>query len=129
MTNIPSPDEIFTNKYHAMYFIKNVVTAPNISIGDYTYYDDAIDPEGFEKGDVLFSYPEFSDHLIIGKFCMIAQGAKFIICPANHCITSVTAYPFNVFGGARLNDIVSGIIVTLLAPDEFCGPLRPNAAN
>ena len=100
MPNIPSPDVIFPNEYHTSCFIKNVVTAPNISIGDYTYYDDAVDPRGFEKNNVLFNYPEFGDHLIIGKFCMITQGAKFIMGPANHRITSVTAYPFNVFGGA-----------------------------
>ncbi len=100
MPNIPSPDVIFPNEYHTSCFIKNVVTAPNISIGDYTYYDDAVDPTGFEKNNVLFNYPEFGDHLIIGKFCMIAQGTKFIMGPANHRITSVTAYPFNVFGGA-----------------------------
>ena len=100
MPSIPSPDVIFPNEYHTSCFIKNVVTAPNISIGDYTYYDDAVDPTGFEKNNVLFNYPEFGDHLIIGKFCMIAQGTKFIMGPANHRITSVTAYPFNVFGGA-----------------------------
>lgn len=49
---------------------------------------------------MLFNCPEFGDHLTIGKFCMIAQGTKFIKGPANHRITSVTAYPFNVFGGA-----------------------------
>lgn len=91
---------IFPNESDTSCFIKNAVTAPNISIGDYTYYDDAVDPTGFEKNNVLFNYPEFGDHLIIGKFCMIAQGTKFIMGPANHRITSVTAYPFNVFGGA-----------------------------
>lgn len=91
---------IFPNESDTSCFIKNAVTAPNISIGDYTYCDDAVDPTGFEKNNVFFNYPEFGDHLIIGKFCMIAQGIKFIMGPANHRITSVTAYPFNVFGGA-----------------------------
>ncbi len=100
MRTIPSPDVVFPNEYKTSCFIKNVITAPNISVGDYTYYDDAADPAGFEKNNVLFNYPEFGDRLIIGKFCMIAQGTKFIMGPANHRITSVTAYPFNVFGGA-----------------------------
>ncbi len=100
MRTIPSPDVVFPNEYKTSCFIKNVITAPNISVGDYTYYDDAADPAGFEKNNVLFNYPEFGDRLIIGKFCMIAQGTKFIMGPANHRIMSVTAYPFNVFGGA-----------------------------
>lgn len=100
MHQIPDPNQVFPNEYKTSCFIKNVVSAPNISIGDYTYYDDAIDPTGFEKNNVLFNYPEFGDHLIIGKFCAIASGTKFIMGPANHRISSVTTYPFHVFGGA-----------------------------
>ena len=51
------------------------------------------------KSDVLFNYPEFGDRLIIGKFCSIASGTKFIMGPANHRLHSVTTYPFHVFGG------------------------------
>ena len=97
---IPDPNIIFPNEYHTSCFIKNVVTAPNILIGDYTYYDDPDDPTGFEQNNVLFNYPEFGDRLIIGKFCAIASKTQFIMGPANHRISSVTTYPFNVFGGA-----------------------------
>lgn len=97
---IPDPNVIFPNEYHTSCFIKNVVTAPNILIGDYTYYDDPDDPTGFEQNNVLFNYPEFGDRLIIGKFCAIASKTQFIMGPANHRISSVTTYPFNVFGGA-----------------------------
>ena len=100
MNRLPDPNTVFPNEYHTSCFIKNVVKAPNISIGDYTYYDDAEDPAGFEKNNVLFNYPEFGDRLIIGKFCAIASGVRFIMGPANHRIRSVTTYPFHVFGGA-----------------------------
>lgn len=97
--HIPSPNVVFPNEYKTSCFIKNVVHAPNIFIGDYTYYDDENEPEQFEKNNILFNYPEFGDKLIIGKFCQIASGTKFIMGPANHRISSVTTYPFNVFGG------------------------------
>lgn len=97
--NIPNPNDVFPNEYKTSCFIKNVVKAPNIIIGDYTYYDDSDDPTGFEHNNVLFNYPEFGDRLIIGKFCAIASGTKFIMCAANHRISSITTYPFNVFGG------------------------------
>ena len=100
MMNIPDPNAVFPNEYKTSCFIKNVVTAPNITVGDYTYYDEAVDPTGFERNNVLFNYPEFGDHLVIGKFCQIASGTKFIMGPANHRISSATTYPFNVFGGA-----------------------------
>ena len=100
MMNIPDPNAVFPNEYKTSCFIKNVVTAPNITVGDYTYYDDAVDPTEFERNNVLFNYPEFGDHLVIGKFCQIASGTKFIMGPANHRISSATTYPFNVFGSA-----------------------------
>lgn len=84
MNKIPDPNEIFPNEYKTSCFIKNVITAPNIIVGDYTYYDDALAPTEFEKNNVLFNYPEFGDKLIIGKFCSIASGTKFIMGSANH---------------------------------------------
>ena len=97
---LPDPDAVFPNEYGTSCYIKNVVKAPNIQIGDYTYYDDPADPAGFEQNNVLFNYPEFGDRLIIGKFCSIAAGTRFIMGPANHRISSVSTYPFQVFGGA-----------------------------
>lgn len=97
---IPNPNTIFPNEYKTSCFIKNVIKASNITVGDYTYYDDNNHPEDFEKNNVLFNYPEFGDKLIIGNFCAIASGTTFIMGPANHRISSITTYPFNVFGGA-----------------------------
>lgn len=65
--HIPDPNAVFPNEYRTSCFIKNVVEAPNITIGDYTYYDDPTDPTGFEQNNVLFNYPEFGDKLIIGN--------------------------------------------------------------
>jgi len=99
MSDFPNPNTVFPNAYKTSCFLKNVIHSPNIMVGDYTYYDDPEDPTGFERNNVLFNYPEFGDRLIIGKFCAIASGVKFIMGPANHRISSVTTYPFHVFGG------------------------------
>lgn len=104
MLNLPNPNDIYANEWHTTVFLKNVIKAPNIHIGDFTYYDDSInDPKDFEQNQVLFNYPSFGDHLIIGKFCQIAQGTTFIMGPANHRLNSVTTYPFNVMGGEWTN--------------------------
>ncbi len=100
MLDLPNPNDVFPNEFGTSCFIKNVVTAPNVFIGDYTYYDDADNPAAFERKNILFNYPEFGDRLVIGKFCQIAAGTKFIMGPANHRISSVSTYPFHVFGGA-----------------------------
>ena len=76
-------------------FIKNFVKSSNIIVGDYSYYDDPIDPEGFER-NVLYNYG--SQKLIIGKFCAIATNVKFIMNGANHKLDGISTYPFPVFG-------------------------------
>ncbi|MBW5825514.1 streptogramin A O-acetyltransferase Vat(F) [Yersinia kristensenii] len=78
-------------------FIKNTTQNPNIIIGDYTYYDDPQDSENFER-NVLYHYPFIGDRLIIGKFCALAHGVKFIMNGANHKISGISTYPFNIFG-------------------------------
>lgn len=80
-------------------FIKNVVSNPNISIGDYTYYDDPEDSENFER-NVLYHYPFVGDRLIIGKFCALARGVKFIMNGANHKLSGFSTYPFQIFGSS-----------------------------
>jgi virginiamycin A acetyltransferase len=78
-------------------FIKNTVSNPAIEIGDYTYYDDPDDAENFER-NVLYHYPFIGDKLIIGKFCAISHGVKFIMNGANHKQSGFSTYPFSIFG-------------------------------
>lgn len=99
MNQFPDPNAVFPTEYKTSCFLKNVITAPNIFVGDYTYYDDPIDPTAFERKNVLFNWPEFGDKLIIGKFCAFASGVQFIMGSANHRMSSISTYPFNVFGG------------------------------
>jgi virginiamycin A acetyltransferase len=78
-------------------FLKNIITNPRIIVGDYTYYDDPEDVRNFEK-NVLYSFEFMGDKLIIGKFCQIATGVRFIMNGGNHALTGVSAYPFKVMG-------------------------------
>lgn len=79
-------------------YLNAVITNPNIKIGDYTMYNDFVNnPIDFEKNNVLYHYPINQDQLIIGKFCSIACGAKFIFTSANHTLKSLSTYPFPLF--------------------------------
>ncbi|GAA0576255.1 Vat family streptogramin A O-acetyltransferase [Rhizomicrobium electricum] len=78
-------------------FIKNTVKNPAIVIGDYTYYDDPENSEDFER-NVLYLFPFIGDKLVIGKFCAIARGVRFIMNGANHKLTGLSTYPFGIFG-------------------------------
>jgi len=92
-------DKIYprTNDYETVY-LKNVITDPNTTVGEYTMYNDFVsDPTQFEKNNVLYHYPINHDRLIIGKFCSIACGAKFLFTSANHTMKSLSTYPFPIF--------------------------------
>lgn len=94
----PDPDKAFPNeKIPSLCYIKNVITRPNIVVGDYTYYDDPEGADQFEK-HVTHHYEFIGDKLIIGKFCAIARGVEFIMNGANHRMNSITTYPFNIMG-------------------------------
>lgn len=57
-------------------YLKSVITNPNIKVGDYTVNH---------------------DKLVIGKYCSIACGAKFMFTSANHTLKSLSTYPFPLF--------------------------------
>lgn len=99
-----------TNDSQTVY-LKNVITDPSITVGDYTMYNDFVNgPVMFEKNNVLYHYPINKDRLNIGKFCSIACGAKFIFTSANHTQKSLSTYPFPLFfaeWGLDVADITS----------------------
>lgn len=79
-------------------YLKHVITNPNITVGDFTMYNDFVnDPTLFEKNNVLYHYPINHDKLQIGKFCSVACGAKFLFNSANHTLSSLSTYPFPLF--------------------------------
>ncbi|WP_223619097.1 Vat family streptogramin A O-acetyltransferase [Lysobacter sp. ESA13C] len=94
----PSPEQTHPmDGFPQVCFIKNTIKNPNIVVGDYTYYDDPDDSENFER-NVLYHFPFIGDKLIIGKFCAIARGVKFIMNGANHKLSGISTYPFQIFG-------------------------------
>ncbi|MFD2246543.1 CatB-related O-acetyltransferase [Pontibacter ruber] len=94
----PDPSTVFPLPHHRkLVFLKNIIRNPNIIVGDYTYYDDLEDPYNFEK-NVLYHFDFIGDKLLIGKFCAIASGVKFIMNGGNHETKPVSGYPFQIFG-------------------------------
>ena len=99
-------------------YLNAVVKDPSIEVGDYTIYNDFVsDPLLFERNNVLYHYPInherliigkfcsiacgvkflFNWRLIIGKFCSIACGVKFLFNCANHTLKSLSTYTFPLF--------------------------------
>lgn len=95
----PSPDNTQPMAgFPQVGYLKPLIKNPNIVIGDFTYYDDPDGPEHFESKNVLYHFPFIGDKLVIGKFCAIARGVRFIMNGANHKISGFSTYPFYIFG-------------------------------
>lgn len=98
--NYPNPNTIYPIEgITRTVYLKNIITNPQIIVGDYTYYDDPEDVHNFEK-NVLYLFDFMGDKLIIGKFCQIATGVRFIMNGSNHAMSGFSTYPFKVFGDA-----------------------------
>ena len=100
-----NPDVVYPiENWYRTCFLKNIITNPQIIVGDYTYYDDTEDVYNFEK-NVLYLFDFIGDKLIIGKFCQIASGVRFIMNGANHAMGGISTYPFEVFGKSWSNTL------------------------
>jgi virginiamycin A acetyltransferase len=90
-------------------FLKPLVSDPRIAVGDYTYYDDPDDALAFERTAFLYAYgPE---RLIIGRYCALASGVRFVMPGANHADLGPSTFPFGIFGepwAERTMDLVMG---------------------
>ncbi len=97
--NGPDPRALYPIEgYDKLLFLNNFVQAPNLQIGDYTYFDDRrYGPENFEANNVLYNYHHDKVKLVIGKFCAIAAEVRFIMT-GDHKLDAISTYPFPIFG-------------------------------
>ncbi|RAJ47978.1 MULTISPECIES: CatB-related O-acetyltransferase [unclassified Streptomyces] len=89
--------------------LKPLITSPLIEAGDFSYYDDPDDPTAFETRNVLYHYgPE---KLVIGKFCALGEGVRFIMNGANHRMDGPSTFPFPIMGGSWSEhaDLITGL--------------------
>lgn len=97
--NGPNPDHRFPlPKIKRIVFIKNFIRDTKITAGDFSYFDNEENFDAFER-TVLYHYPFSQDRLVIGKFCAIASGVRFIMNGANHVISGLSTYPFPIMQG------------------------------
>lgn len=96
---VPDPNKRYPLEHtQRVVFLKPFMTGSNISVGDYTYYDDPHEPEKFQEHNVLYHYDFVGDRLSIGKFCALGTGTKFIMNGANHRMDGPSTFPFPIFG-------------------------------
>jgi virginiamycin A acetyltransferase len=89
---------IYPTDDHQLVYLKNVIDDPDIHVGEHTYYHDLQnDPRDFAKNNLLYHYPQYyHDTIIIGKYCSLASGTKFLCPIGNHNFDSLANYPFPI---------------------------------
>lgn len=70
----------------------------NVSVGEFTYYDDQDETRDFFTRNVLHHYDFIGDHLHIGPFCAIAHGVRIFMNGGTHAMDGFSTFPFNIFG-------------------------------
>jgi len=92
------------NSYRESIIIKDYVQCKHIIVGDYSYYSGYYHGRPFEDCVMYLDQNDnhFEDHqtdkLIIGKFCSIATGVKFMMGGTQgHNYNWIAAYPLDEF--------------------------------
>lgn len=80
-----------------MVHLNRVIDHPNVTVGDFTYANDFDPPADWAGRLAPYLYPGAPERLLIGRFCQIAHGVRFITASANHAMDGLTTYPFPVF--------------------------------
>jgi virginiamycin A acetyltransferase len=112
---LPDPNVVFpASNINTVIYIKPTIKNKNIIVGDFTYFSDV----DFEK-HVTHFYEFYGDKLIIGKFCQIASGVKFIMNGANHQMDCVSTFPFYIF--EKWNESVPSLDKFPLKGDTIIG--------
>ncbi|MFJ9662996.1 CatB-related O-acetyltransferase [Streptomyces sp. NPDC101219] len=97
-------------EHERVVFLRPLITSPSIEVGEFTYYDDPDAATEFERRNVLYAYgPE---KLVIGRFCAVASGTRFLMAGAEHPTMGVSTFPFTMFGGEwtdRTLDLVTSM--------------------
>ena len=102
-------------------FLKPIVDHPMITVGDYSYYDDPVEPERFVEKCVLHHYDFLGDRLVVGRFTAIASGVRFMMNGANHAMTGLSTFPFQIFGHGWEEGFDFGTIRAGLKGDTVVG--------
>jgi virginiamycin A acetyltransferase len=70
----------------------------NVDVGEWTYADDPAGLGDFFTRRVLYHFDFIGDCLTIGRFCAIAEGARFLMGGGSHAMNGFSTFPFEIFG-------------------------------
>ncbi len=102
---LPDPDALhpmpgLTRTVHLRPLIAAQAQVTNVSAGRFSYYDDPDHALDFLARNIPYNFRFTGDRLVIGSFCAIAAGARFLLPDALHAMAGPSTYPFAIHAGA-----------------------------
>lgn len=103
--------------------LKEIVTNPNIIVGDYSYYSGYYSGHSFDDcARYLMPDRDDVDKLRIGRFCSIADGATFIMAGnQGHRHDWISSFPFFYQGFEDAEDAFQKAGDTVIGNDVWIG--------
>ena len=101
--------------------LNRAISHPNFSIGDYSYASAFEAPEDWAQRLAPYLYPGSREKIVIGRFCQIAEGVRFITASANHAQEGISCYPFPVFDPDQMTGFQPDTRDTLVGHDVWIG--------
>jgi virginiamycin A acetyltransferase len=80
-------------------FLKPAIDHPRWEVGDYSYASAHVPPADWAAHLAPWLYDFSPERLVIGRFCQIADGVRFVTASANHRHDGFSSFPFAIFGG------------------------------
>ncbi|MFZ5961893.1 CatB-related O-acetyltransferase [Thalassococcus sp. BH17M4-6] len=104
-------------------FLKHAIDHPRFEVGKYTYASDfdPPEPDGWAARLAPYLFDFAQEKLVIGKFCQIAHGVRFIGSSANHESRGISTFPFQVFDPDTMLGYQPDTRDTLIGHDVWLG--------
>ena len=83
-------------------FLRAVIAHPNIAVGEYSYFTDFDHVADHAARLAPYLYPGAPERLVIGRFCALAHGVRFITASSMHPMRGLSTYPFRIFTRADI---------------------------
>ena len=77
--------------------LNQVIDHPKMEIGDFSYFGHFEVLDDYAAYLAPYLFPLSPEKLVMGKFCQIAHGVRFITSSANHFMGGFSTFPFNNF--------------------------------
>ena len=88
-------------------YLNKAIDHPRLTAGDFSYASSFDPVTDWAQTLAPYLFPISREKLVIGRFCQIAHGARFITSSANHPMGGFSTFPFRVLRPETMGDYLN----------------------